>query len=262
MAYSLSWLPEILRSAGLKVAEQPGWLTRGRGNMGTVQGVICHHTVGGRSGNIPSLGVLTNGRRLDNGKMLPGPLAQLGLGRDGTYYVIAAGLANHAGAGSWKNITTGNSSFVGIEAENSGGVNDEWPEVQMDAYYRGVAAILRKIDADASMCCGHKEYAPERKPFDPRFDMEAFRARVAAVMAGKAIVRPLVPAADPATGRPTLRRGARGEAVKVVQRKLGAADDGVFGPVTEARIRQFQRHNGLVPDGIVGPKTWALIEAA
>jgi peptidoglycan hydrolase-like protein with peptidoglycan-binding domain len=259
MAFSLVWLPEVLRGAGLKVAEQPGWTDRGRGPMGTVRGVICHHTVGGPTGNMPSLGVLTRGRKLDKGGYLHGPLAQLGLGRDGTYYVIAAGRANHAGEGSWKGIS-GNSSFIGIEAENSGGVGDRWPEVQMDAYCRGVAAILRKVGADVEMCCGHKEYAPRRKPNDPRFDMNVFRDRVRGITGGTGPIRPLIPAVDEG-GRHTLRRGDRGELVKIVQRKVLAADDGIFGATTEAAVRRFQRDHGLVADGIVGPKTWEAIDA-
>ena len=55
----------------------------------------------------------------------------------------------------------------------------------MDAYRRGVAAILKKIRANAIMCCGHKEYALPvgRKP-DPTFDMDEFRSQVGAIMAG------------------------------------------------------------------------------
>jgi peptidoglycan hydrolase-like protein with peptidoglycan-binding domain len=60
---------------------------------------------------MPSLRVLIEGR-----SNLPGPLAQLGLGRDGTCYVIAAGRCNHAGAGLWQGVSTGNSSFIGTEA--------------------------------------------------------------------------------------------------------------------------------------------------
>src|SRR4051794_26135385 len=106
MAFSLSWLAEVLEDAGVKVAEQPGWRTRGHGDMVNVRGVMCHHTAGSTKGNMPSLGVITNGR-----SDLPGPLAQLGLGRDGTFYVVAAGRANHAGRGNWQAIITGNSSF-------------------------------------------------------------------------------------------------------------------------------------------------------
>ncbi|GFO83275.1 MAG: hypothetical protein A49_29020 [Methyloceanibacter sp.] len=85
MVYALTWLPKVLRDAGLNVAEQSGWKTRGHGNMGAVKGVMCHHTVGPLTGNMPSLNVITNGRR-----GLSGPLAQIGLGRDGTCYVVAA----------------------------------------------------------------------------------------------------------------------------------------------------------------------------
>lgn len=254
MTYSLTWLPEVLRGAGLIVAEEPGWIDRGRGEMGTVQGVICHHTGTVAPGNMPTLATLKAGR-----SDLPGPLAQLGLGRDGTYYVIAAGRANHAGAGSWRGLS-GNSKFIGIEAENGGRPTDAWPDAQMDAYRRGVAAILRKIGADETMCCGHKEYAPGRKP-DPLFDMNAFRVQVRAIMTGAVSVPPLIAAAD-GEGRATLRRGSRGDAVKTVQARVGGVPDGVFGPATEAAVREFQRAAALRADGIVGPKTWEKIVAA
>jgi N-acetyl-anhydromuramyl-L-alanine amidase AmpD len=260
MAFALTWLPEVLEDAGLKVAEQPGWRTRGQGDVATTKGVICHHTAGPRIGIMPSLGIITNGR-----PDLSGPLAQLGLGRDGTYFVVAAGKANHAGAGNWQGITTGNSSFIGIEAENTGltsGPNaDPWPDVQMDAYRRGVAAILKHIGANAIMCCGHKEYAlpPGRKP-DPTFNMTDFRAQVAAIMAGTAPAPIYIPPFD-GEGRPTLRRGDRGDLVKQIQTRLNLTADGVFGAATEAAVREFQRSHGLVPDGIVGPRTWAMLEA-
>lgn len=54
---------------------------------------------------------------------------------------------------------------------------------------------------------------------------------------------------------PTLRRGSSGESVRVLQEKLFV--DGVFGPSTEAAVREFQRKHGLTVDGIVGPRTWA-----
>lgn len=253
MAYSLTWLPRVLRDAGLKVAETDGWVDRGRREMGAVRGVMCHHTgSAGATGNMPTLSVLKAGRA-----DLPGPLSQLGLGRDGTYYIVAAGRCNHAGAGEWRGLTGGNTNFIGIEAENGGRAVDVWPPVQMDAYRRGVAAILRHIGAGAEMCCGHREYAPHRKQ-DPLFDMNAFRDGVRDIMRGVAITRPLIEAQDE-SGRQTLRRGARGETVEIVQRKVNVAVDGKFGPGTEAAVRKFQQANDLVPDGIVGPKTWLKI---
>ena len=254
MAFSLTWLAQVLKAAGLKVAEQPGWENRGRGPMGIVRGIICHHTAGPKAGIMPSLKVVTEGR-----SDLPGPLCQLGLGRDGTWFVVAAGRANHAGGGSWKGITTGNSSFIGIEAENMGTAADPWPAVQMDSYRRGVAAILKKLGADESMCCGHKEYAlPKGRKSDPSFDMNEFRKGVAAILGGSAPIPPPIPAKD-SSDRPTLRRGAVGDLVKIIQATVGVADDGAFGAKTEAAVRAFQSDRGLVPDGIVGPGTWKAI---
>jgi hypothetical protein len=191
MTYSLIWLPQVLRDAGLTVTECQGWQTRGHGDVGKIAGVICHHTCGPRDGDIRDLNVLINGR-----PDLEGPLCQLGLGRLGDYYVVAAGKAWHAGRGAWPSpvrdkgvyasgtILDGNSHFIGIEAENVGDHTDPWPDVQIDAYDRGVAAILKHIGAPATMCIGHKEWAlPKGRKDDPSFDMNAMRARVAKIMA-------------------------------------------------------------------------------
>jgi peptidoglycan hydrolase-like protein with peptidoglycan-binding domain len=270
MAFSLTWLRQVLLDAGLKVAEEDGWENRGRGDVGPISGVICHHTggAGPERGNMPSLRTLKEGRRASPGlAALPGPLAQLGLGRDGTFYIIAAGRAIHAGGGKFKGIITGNSSFIGIEAENTGKPSDTpWPAVQLEAYHRGVAAILKHLGKDETFCCGHKEYAlPAGRKNDPSLDMNAFRVAVSAILNGAAPPVTLIPAAEPARpggqpGRPTLRRGDSGAHVKEVQGKVGINADGKFGPRTEAAVRTFQRKHGLVSDGIVGPKTWKALD--
>jgi hypothetical protein len=178
MTFSLTWLPQVLTSAGLKVIETPGWQTRGHGDIGEIKGVLCHHTNGARQGKMPTLDTLINGR-----PDLAGPLSQLGLGRDGTYYIVCAGKGWHAGAGSWQGVTDGNGHLIGIEGENVGDASDPWPDVQMDAYRRGVAAILKHIGAKPIMCAGHREYAlPAGRKDDPNFDMNKFRADVAAIM--------------------------------------------------------------------------------
>lgn len=262
MTFSLTWLPGVLKASGLKVASVEGWEMRGIGEMGKVVGVICHHTATAAPGNMPTLDLLIKGR-----SDLSGPLAQLGLGRDGTYYVIAAGRCNHAGQGSWQGVETGNSSFIGIEAENSGLAGEPWPAVQLDAYRRGVAAILKYVGRGVEFCAGHKEYAlPSGRKSDPSFDMSAFRASVAAILNGNAPIPALIPAVEPAvrpgaTGRPTLRRGATGGLVRSIQAKAGVQVDGYYGPVTEAAVRALQKRQGLVPDGIVGPKTWRALDA-
>lgn len=50
--------------------------------------------------------------------------------------------------------------------------------------------------------------------------------------------------------------GARGPAVKRLQRLLGVQVDGFFGPETRAAVLAFQEAAGLRPDGIVGRATW------
>ena len=115
MTYSLTWLPGVLRDAGLEVLEHADWQTRGHGDMGKVQGILCHHTCGPLHGDLPDIGVLVDGR-----PDLGGPLCNLGLGRSGAYTMIAAGKGWHAGAGNWQGIVDGNSHLIGIEAENTG----------------------------------------------------------------------------------------------------------------------------------------------
>jgi peptidoglycan hydrolase-like protein with peptidoglycan-binding domain len=58
-----------------------------------------------------------------------------------------------------------------------------------------------------------------------------------------------------ANGEVMLKRGDRGPAVRILQRRLGIAADGVFGPMTERAVKRYQRGHGLVPDGVVGPIT-------
>ncbi|HKP35361.1 MAG TPA: N-acetylmuramoyl-L-alanine amidase [Pyrinomonadaceae bacterium] len=269
MAFKLTWLPDVLKNAGLKVSPVAGWETRGLGNVGDIFGIICHHT-GVRNPNklnMPTLKSLRDGRKAEPGlAALPGPLAQLGLGRDGTYYIIAAGRAAHAGKGSYKGVS-GNLRFIGIEAENFGNqAVDPWPAIQLEAYQRGVAAILKFLGKDSSFCCGHKEYAPGRKS-DPNLNMNDFRAAVDGFMAGAEPAHDLIPPVEPAppttgsTPRKTIRRPMKSDLVKELQKKLKLDADGTFGPKTEAAVRQFQRDHNLTPDGIVGPRTWAALDA-
>lgn len=54
--------------------------------------------------------------------------------------------------------------------------------------------------------------------------------------------------------------GHSGEAVRALQSVFPAlAQDGVFGPKTEAAVGDFQAMFGLSADGVVGPLTWRLL---
>jgi putative chitinase len=54
-----------------------------------------------------------------------------------------------------------------------------------------------------------------------------------------------------------LRRGCKGEGVKLMQEALGITADGDFGPGTERALKAWQAKNGLTADGIAGPATFA-----
>lgn len=211
MNFSLLWLPKVLTDAGLQISEVPGWQNRGHGDEGTVSGIICHHTCGPLHGEMLDLNVIVDGR-----PDLGGPLAQLALGRTGIFHIVAAGKCWHAGGGAWQGIRDGNSHFIGIEAENTGETKgpkaDPWPDVQMNAYKRGCAAILKHIGARVDMCIGHKEWAlPHGRKDDPSFDMVAFRADVAKFMGVPLATVDAHPAPAPTSvavpAKPTARAG-------------------------------------------------------
>lgn len=172
----LTDLADACRKSGLPVVEVKGWRRRGHGQMEAVQTIVTHHTATSASapGDYPSLRVVRDGRA-----DLPGPLAQLGLGRSGTVYVIAAGVSFHAGEvglEAWDNWHA-----IGIEAEHDG-VSD-WPPEQYDAYARLCAALCEHYGIGPDQTLGHKEVArPLGRKVDPNFDMGAFRDRVAALM--------------------------------------------------------------------------------
>ena len=53
-----------------------------------------------------------------------------------------------------------------------------------------------------------------------------------------------------------LKKGSKGDNVKLLQGKLGLDPDGSFGPETETKVKEWQTNNGLTPDGVVGYPTW------
>lgn len=176
-----TWLADVLRAAGCKVREVPGWQQRGK-ELVSVEAVIWHHTATGPSWTDRRVQDLLVDGRSD----LAGPLSQLGLERDGTFVVVAAGKANHNGYGEWGN------QAIGIEAYNSG-TGEPWPAVQVDAFDRGTAAILAHLGRGADRCKGHKETDPRRKIDPAGIDMNQARQRVAHLIT----YRPPTPAPTP-----------------------------------------------------------------
>lgn len=63
---------------------------------------------------------------------------------------------------------------------------------------------------------------------------------------------------------PRVSQGDDGHPVRTLQDLLRArghsvAVDGVFGPMTDGAVRDFQRTEALAVDGVVGPQTWAAL---
>jgi hypothetical protein len=154
---------------------------RDHGRMGTVRGVMRHHTGTGvnyrRLDDYPTLRVVQFGR-----PDLGGPLTTWGLGRSGCIYCVNDQVAWHAGAGYWRGTTDGNGHFWAIEAESDGTF---WTPELIDCYPRLVASALHEIGAGWEAAPRHADYAlPKGRKTDAAgMDEVAFEREVRAMLA-------------------------------------------------------------------------------
>jgi peptidoglycan hydrolase-like protein with peptidoglycan-binding domain len=93
-----------------------------------------------------------------------------------------------------------------------------------------------------------------RSPNRAAFDAYLLE-RIAAHAGTSAPVAPpvFVPPAPPASS--IWKVGSTGDKVRKIQQVVGVPADGVFGPKTEAAVRQWQSNLKLVADGVWGPAT-------
>lgn len=237
------WLADKCREWGLVVKEVDGWKARGKSTL-TPRVLVLHHTAGAAKGDYPSLNVVVNGR-----PDVPGPLANVGLGRTGTVYVIASGVSNNAGRGSWRGVA-GNANTIGIEAE-SVGTKDDWTPAQRLAYPLLCAALLDGMGRDTTWMCGHKEWAPERK-VDPAFwDLDRMRVDVQKLLDTSHHEPPPAKQEDDDMGR--LVRDTQGRVYKVAGNSRAYIND-------VATITWLQAHDH-VPDVIEDIPTAVLRDA-
>ncbi|WP_342662508.1 LysM peptidoglycan-binding domain-containing protein [Acaricomes phytoseiuli] len=155
----------------------------------------------------PSLNAL-----IDGFPNLGGPLCQLGLARDGSVYVIAAGWGNHAGSGEAPGIPRdrGNAYLIGVEMESSGREPWDWTPAQLDAAPRLGAALERAyllgLPAEQRLQIGHSEYSDAGK-IDPAGwpgGMNGLRASINKILDGGALTPPPV---EPTVTQPPTRPG-------------------------------------------------------
>lgn len=186
-----------LRAKGLIVVEVAGWQSRGSSYFNP-HGSVDHHTAGSRNGDAPSLGICINGR-----PDLSGPLCNVFIARNNVCFVVAAGRANHAGAGGYAGLS-GNSSVYGVERENVGTSAEPWRPDQTDTAARVHAALIEGR-APASHVCEHKDWT--RRKIDAHTITGAdLRNRVASYLGysipldpkdGSIVARPIVKASNP-----------------------------------------------------------------
>lgn len=173
----ITWLADVLRAAGVPVAEYPGWRTRTASGSFNPVGVIWHHDAS-MPGPSPALARVI--AEVGNASTPP-PLSQAWVDMAGVWHVIAAGRANHAGTGSgWGRIrgNQGNTDAIGVETDHT--VNEPWPGPQLASLRVGTRAILARLGASpGNALCGHKEYAPGRKIDPDGLDMNLERRLVA-----------------------------------------------------------------------------------
>ena len=176
MGYQVGVL-EALRDWGLTVHEVDGCRTRGSSSFWPKGHVVHHDVIADRPGTddpVPS--IMLTGR-----PDLAPPLCNFWLETDGDVHVVALGRANHAGRGSWNGLV-GNSSVWGTEMNNLGTSAYPWPDVQLDAAVRLCAATADFSGFGEGYVCGHKEWAPDRKPDPHDIDMDGFRRDVAELL--------------------------------------------------------------------------------
>src|ERR1051326_7240593 len=204
------FLPTVLRGAGLRVVEHADWRTRHHGELAGIRGLLLHHT---GTTAASAVDVVYRGRA-----GLAGPLAQLAVDRDGTWHVISAGQAWHAGTGgplldvprgqgnAWmlgiEGVSAGNTGggvgagggaplldvprdqgnawMLGIEGVSAGTTAGDWTAAQLVSYPLGVAALCRHLRLGVDRVWLHKTWAPSRKVDIAGWpgDLGGFRAAV------------------------------------------------------------------------------------
>lgn len=180
----LDGIPDALRAFGLEPVLVAGWETRGRPFDARPKIHLRHWTAGSTAGKAPSLAICTNGRH-----DLPGPLCQVLQERSGgpgldRVYVIASGVANHAGAGQWEDVTSGNRAGTGNEIEWSG-PGETFAPYRKETSERVAAALLSlAATPDGRYACEHREYAlPAGRKIDTNLGGPELRLRVQQLLA-------------------------------------------------------------------------------
>lgn len=266
-------LKSIMNKHGVKCSIELVPSTRGSYNKITKRGVLSHHTASyRRQGATPFLSMVKKGRT-----GVPGPLSNGYGGRDLVYRILTMGKANHAGRGGPYRFNSlvpanhGNTYLWGTEYE---GGYESWSDSEREFMGRANAALLEYHGFGLSGHGEHKTWAGRRKIDRLNYTTGSGRAEIDKWDGRPGSVKPSAPA-GPAAPKPTnvflgksgrekhaagsrnIRFGDTGTDVALIQRIIGATDDGFFGSNTVTKSRAWQGAHNLKSDAIIGPLSWS-----
>jgi len=138
-------------------------------------------------------------------------------------------------------------------------VNKDWKRVVEIAEGMGFEAGLRWAFYDPphlQMTFGltlKQLRAGKRPPASPKVEVTPAQ-NVSKVPEESYEDRPIVPYPNK-----VIKLGAKGIDVERIQRAVGTNPDGIFGKVTEQKVKEYQKRKGLAVDGIVGKVTWSML---
>jgi hypothetical protein len=164
--------------------------------------------------------------------------------RDGTVQlcydadIITNGIKGH-NTNTYHFCVVGNGSFTDAQEATF----EERCKLAMSRFGLGVNDVL-----------GHKEFSGASTAC-PGINMDIVRNRLKGsktVEAPEAEVKSEVvhKSSDSKGGRTVVKKGERGLIVKSIQTLLGASNDGIFGPKTEAKVKAFQKSKRLAQEGL------------
>ena len=278
-------LPEWLaQDPALRVRYYPGWELRSRstGGFDAVRAIGIHHTASPRSSSTANdLSYMWQNASAK-------PIGNIYLARDGEVVVGVAGASNTMGRGGPLTTSkgtipmdTGNRYMLAIEAANDGR-GEIWPDVQMEAYVRLVAVLVRNLGLDPRRdvfshaaycepsCPGRKVDPSGPTPLYPSiggvsgnvtWPDAAFGEQVVRMVTGDLPGPAPTPGLWPGTPLPVLVAGASGpEPARLIgvlkfwrwypAEYIGDTNDGVIGPRAQAGIRAMQTALGCTATGV------------
>ena len=185
------------------------------------------------------------------------------LGKYGDLGGINTGIYNCrkvGGGGSWSLHAEGRAADLGVRPYSARYGTDLAEKLRLNSGELGIQFIIwnRRSWSGSRPDAGWRPYNGA-SPHTDHIHVELSWATARSLTVER--IRAVLSGSGGTPGRPLLKRGSSGPAVKELQRMLRIEVDGDFGPATERAVKAFQTRRGLSADGICGPATWAALDA-